>query len=78
VRLPDSLGMLQALVLEMLPGKLMSRDNLRSMSVDNVCTQPFPESFGFKPAPLEAVVPGYMADATSRGRYARFRYYAGR
>jgi NADH dehydrogenase len=78
VALPHALGVLQAFMLEMLPGKLMTRDNLRSMSVDNVCTQPFPESFGFKPAPLEAVVPAYLAGATPRGRYARFRDYAGR
>jgi NADH dehydrogenase len=78
IALPGWAGMLQASVAQLLPGKPLTPDNLRSMSVDNVCTQPFPESFGFKPAPLEAVVPAYLANATSRGRYARFRHYAGR
>jgi uncharacterized protein YbjT (DUF2867 family) len=76
--LGSGLGMLQAAVLEHLPGRLMTRDNLRSMSVDNVCSQPFPEAFGFQPSPLEAVVPEYMAATTTRARYARYRNYAGR
>jgi uncharacterized protein YbjT (DUF2867 family) len=78
VALGSGLGMLQATVLEHLPGRLMTRDNLRSMSVDNVCSQPFPEVFGFEPSPLEAVVPEYMAATTTRARYARYRNYAGR
>lgn len=78
VRLPAPLGTLQALVLEHLPGALMTRDNLRSMSVDNVCAGPFPDTFGFKPAALEAVVPEYLAGSVARSRYSRYRHYAGR
>src|SRR5258706_4680518 len=55
--LPPALGMLQALILEFLPGKLMSRDNLRSLSVDSVSSAPFPEVFGFKPSTLESIAP---------------------
>ena len=61
VPLPGALAYLQALALEHLPGKLMTRDNLRSLSVDNVCREPFPAVFGFKPAALEAIVPSYLA-----------------
>jgi uncharacterized protein YbjT (DUF2867 family) len=78
VGLPAPLGYLQALTLEVLPGKLMTRDNLRSMDVDNVCAGPFPEDFGFRPAPLEAVVPEYLAGSTARARYSRYRHVAGR
>lgn len=79
VALGDRLASLQAAVFERLPGKLLTRDNLRSMSVDNVCDGPFPAIFGFQPAALEAVVPQYLAGAgSSRARYARFRHYAGR
>jgi NADH dehydrogenase len=78
VPLPDALARMQAAVLEHLPGQLMTRDNLRSMSVDNVCTGAFPEVFGFAPAALEAVVPEYLADVSARARYARFRDHAGR
>ncbi len=78
VRLPARLGTLQAFVLEHLPGALMTRDNLRSMSVDNVCAGPFPAAFGFKPAALEAIVPEYLAGSVARSRYSRYRHYAGR
>ena len=78
VRLPAPLGTLQAFVLEHLPGALMTRDNLRSMSVDSVCAGPFPAAFGFKPAALEAIVPEYLAGSVARSRYSRYRHYAGR
>jgi len=69
---------LQAWTLEHLPGKLMTRDNLRSMQRDNTCSAAFPATFGFAPSPLEAVVPGYLAARDSRARYGRYRYLAGR
>jgi len=77
VELPPTLASLQAFALEMLPGKLMTRDNLRSMSVPNVCSGNFPD-FGFEPAPLEAVAPAYLRGVDSRSRYDRYRHYAGR
>jgi len=78
VALPAGLASLQAFLLEHLPGKLMTRDNLRSMSVDNVCAGPFPEVFGFKPSPIEAVVAEYLAGSAYRARYSQFRHNAGR
>jgi uncharacterized protein YbjT (DUF2867 family) len=78
VPLPHALGWLQAVTLEFFPGKPMTRDNLRSMSVDNVCAGPFPAMFGFKPAALDAIVPGYLAGDRARARYSRYRYRAGR
>jgi NADH dehydrogenase len=71
------LAQLQAFTFEHLPGKLLTRDNLRSMSVDNVCSGPFPPVFGFAPTAMEAVVPEYLA-ATSRDRYDQYRHNAGR
>ncbi len=78
VRLPGALAALQALVFEHLPGKLVTRDNLRSMSVDNVCAGPFPEVFGFQPATLEAIVVQYLTDEGVRARYRQYRHLAGR
>jgi NADH dehydrogenase len=78
VGLGKSLSMLQAGILEHLPGKLMTRDNVRSMQVDNVCGCAFPEVFGFEPTPLEAVVPLYIAGVTPRSRYRWFRFRARR
>lgn len=77
VSLPPAAASLQATMLEMLPGKLMTRDNLKSMSVANVCGGNFPD-FGFEPAPLEAVAPAYLRGTDSRSRYDRYRHYAGR
>jgi NADH dehydrogenase len=78
VGLPGGLARMQAMVLERLPGKVMTRDNLLSMSRDNVCSCDFPAIFGFRPSPLEAVVPEYLMHTTARGRYARYRHNAGR
>ena len=78
VPLPHSLASLQAFFLEHLPGKLMTRDNLASMRVDNVCADPWPAQLGFQPSSLEAVVPEYLAPVASRAKYQRYRYFAGR
>jgi uncharacterized protein YbjT (DUF2867 family) len=72
------LSTLQALLLEHAPGKLMSRDNLRSMSVDNVCGCPFPAVFGIAPASLEAIAPGYLAPASMRSPFDTYRAHGGR
>jgi len=78
IALPPWAGRMQAFALEHLPGKMMTRDNLKSMSVDNVCEGPFPAVFGFQPSPIEAVVPDYLAGRNARARYNLFRYRAGR
>jgi len=78
VGLNDTLSYYQAYALELMPVKLMTRDNLHSMDVDNVCTGEFPAVFGFKPTALEAEVPEYLANDTPRAAYDRFRSQAGR
>jgi NADH dehydrogenase len=65
-------------MLEWVPGKPMTRDNLASMKVDSICSQPFPAVFGFKPSAMDVVVPEYLAPATARARYQQFRNGAGR
>jgi uncharacterized protein YbjT (DUF2867 family) len=69
-------SMLQAWIMEWLPGKLMSRDNVLSMSQDSVSAAPFP--FGIQPAALEAVAPAYLQGIYVRSRLNLLRYYAGR
>jgi uncharacterized protein YbjT (DUF2867 family) len=78
IGLSPSLSMLEAVVLEHLPGKLMTRDNIYSMRLSNTCESGFPDVFGFVPTPLEAVVPTYLAGVTPRTRYYRFRFRARR
>jgi NADH dehydrogenase len=65
-------------MMELLPVKLMSRDNIRSMEVASVSNQSFPAIFNLEPTSLEAVIPQYLVDQTPRGAYDRFRQSAAR
>ena len=76
IGLSDRLSRMQAWMLEHLPGKLMTRDNLRSMQVPSVCTQPFP--FQLQPQSLEAIAPTYLAPSGPRERYPQLRWRARR
>ena len=71
VGLGPALSTVQAAFMELLPVKLMTRDNVRSMQVPSVCESEFP--FGIIPSALEAVAPAYLAQRTPRGRYNLFR-----
>jgi uncharacterized protein YbjT (DUF2867 family) len=78
VGLGPRLSYLQALAMELLPTKLLTRDNYYSMQVDSVCECAFPAVFGFHPAAMEAIVAGYLGGGSSRRRYHGLRYRAGR
>lgn len=71
IGLNDGLSYLQALVMEWLPVKLLTRDNYYSMKVDSVCDGAFP--FDMTPSALEAVAPSWLGNRTPRARYQRFR-----
>lgn len=68
IPLPEGVAMIQARLMELAPTPLMSRDNVRSMRVDNV-TQGEPLPFGFHPTALETVVPSYIGNQTSRASF---------
>lgn len=76
--LNDRLSYLQAMVMEWLPGPVLSRDNYYSMKQDSVCACPFPPVLGFEPTAIEAVVPRYLGQQDPRARYNDFRVRAGR
>ena len=78
VGLNDSLSYVQAFAMELLPIKLMSRDNLRSMEVDSVSADSIAKGFCLEPAMLETVIPEYLIDQTPRGAYDGFRKHAAR
>ncbi len=78
IGLGDTLSNVQAFMMELLPVKLMSRDNIKSMAVDNVSLQPFPQIFGITPTALETEIEAQLVDDTQRGAYHRFRQYAAR
>ena len=72
------LGALQALALELLPGTLMSRDNLASMAKDSVCGCDFPAVFGLRPQALETIAPTYLGLDAEKSRYSDYRVRGGR
>jgi NADH dehydrogenase len=76
VGLNAALSRLQSAVLEILPGRMMTRDNVRSMQVASVSDAAFP--FGVRPASLESVAPEYLSGRTPRARYRAFRDHARR
>lgn len=65
VELPMALGRLQARLFECMPGEpLLSRDNLLSLSVDNVSAEPMAADLKLVATPLESVAPIYLKPAT--------------
>ena len=78
VGLGKSMSSLFATLLEIVPGKPMSRDNLASLRQDSVCKGEFPAVFALTPASVEAVVPVYLARGTTRKKYPGYRERAGR
>lgn len=77
VALPEGLAMLQARLMELAPQPMMSRDNVRSMRVDNIASAA-PLPFGMSPTALESVVPRWLGDSMPRARYNPFRSHARR
>ncbi len=71
IGLNAALSYLQAFAMELLPVKLMTRDNYYSMKVDNVSAAPFP--FGIVPAAIEAMAPAWLGNDTPRARYRSYR-----
>ncbi len=74
--LSDRLSYIQAFFMEWLPVKLMTRDNIRSMQVDNISSQYLP--FGIRATPLEAVMQDFLTGQNPRNQYNQFRVTAGR
>jgi len=65
---------LLAWLMEWVPGKPLSRDNLRSLSVPSVCAaENALVTLGIRPTPLEEIAPAYLSARTLRGRYDDYR-----
>ena len=77
IGLGPKLSYLQASFMEFSPWPILTRDNLRSMQVDNVCSCGWPEIFAFAPSALEAVLPTYL-ERGPRSYYHLFRERARR
>ncbi len=61
IGLPFAFSILQAFLMEFLPRGPMTRDNVWSMQVPNICAAGCTLPFGLTATPLEAVAPGYLA-----------------
>jgi uncharacterized protein YbjT (DUF2867 family) len=77
--LGNLLSRLQATVLEFVPGKPFSRDNLRSLQEDSICgaTNAL-DTFGISATPMRVILPRYLAGRDARHRYYDYRTVAGR
>jgi NADH dehydrogenase len=76
--LPPALGYLQALMLEHLPGKLMSRDNVASMRVDNLTSGPIAAELRITPTSLETAAPLYLSPRDPQRQFDIYRSNARR
>lgn len=75
--LPDAIAAAQAFVMDFLPGKPLSVDNFRSLSLDSVCSEPGLARLGIVPTSLRAIVPSYLGARERNARLSDFRRDAG-
>ncbi|HET9483499.1 MAG TPA: complex I NDUFA9 subunit family protein [Xanthomonadales bacterium] len=78
VPLPDALGRLQALAMDLVPGKPFSSDNFRSLALDSVPREDGLAALGIAATPVETIVPFMLGDAGHQRRLDRFRSRAAR
>jgi uncharacterized protein YbjT (DUF2867 family) len=77
VPVPFGIAMLQGRILEMLPGKLLTRDQVTLLKSDNVVSDDSKkakrtlEGLGIKPTSVEAIVPSYLYRFRKAGQFDR-------
>lgn len=76
VGLSDGLSETMARIMELVPGKPLTRDNLDSMKADSVCEGGFPAVFNIEASSIEAVVPSYLSPVGSGEHFDRLREVA--
>jgi len=78
VDLGPFISKIMARILGLLPGKLLTYDNVVSLQQDNVCKGVYPAIFERQPTSIDSYVPKYLGQTTVRGRYYAMRRRAGR
>ncbi len=82
IRLGETASALMAALLQWLPGKPLTPDNLASMKVDSVCgLDGLPQglkALGIRPTPMESVLPYLFGQLGVKHRYDRLRRFAHR
>ena len=72
IAVPPALARLQAKILERLPGKLFTTDQLEMLGQDNVVSGTLPglAALGITPKPVELIVPAYLSRYADRRKTA--------
>ena len=78
VPLSENLAYFQAGLLSLLPNKMMSADNVRSMEIDSVCSAACKTPPNWRPEALEAVAPLYLLGSGDTVQFDDYRSRAGR
>ena len=65
IDLPRGLAQVQAQLLQRLPGKLLTTDQIRMLERDNIVAPGVPglPELGIVPTPMELIVPSYLQPA---------------
>jgi NADH dehydrogenase len=71
--LPDFVAYAQAVVMQLLPSKPFSLDNLRSLSRDSVCRENGCARLGIVPRPMASELALYLGDDAPQARLNRYR-----
>lgn len=70
---------IQAGVLEFVPGKPFSRDNLRSLRNNSICSElPGLQDLGIKATAMNEIIPSYLSERKYKDRFAHYRNTSGR
>ncbi|HEX2531292.1 MAG TPA: complex I NDUFA9 subunit family protein [Burkholderiaceae bacterium] len=74
IDMPAPLARLQVGLLELMPGEpIITRDNLASMSVDNVIRHAIDPDLGIEPVALESVAPHYLSEQSKHSHFSDLR-----
>ncbi len=77
VSLPFGLASAQASILELLPGKLLTRDQVKLLKTDNVVSKKAEregrtlQGLGITPTSMEAILEGYLWRFRKAGQFTR-------
>ncbi len=76
--LPDALSLVQAKIMDWVPGKPFSTDNYRSLQVPNTSKSNALPGLGIRPRSIKAIVPAYLAGSNHQRRLDQWRETGGR
>ncbi len=79
IGLPDPLGSVQAWLMDyVIPGRLLSVDNFKSLTVASVCTESGLEALGIRATSMRDLLPTYLGPDPDQRTLSRYRQSASR